>query len=948
MIRRMASSRGPLGWAGTAVGRAPLLVVAVLLAVTGVLGVFASQREVSGALELFATDSALSRDQTLVEDRFGGAATDSRVQIVFDAGNADVIGVEPVAAAARVTNALLASPEVAPHLADVEFPVVSFATPIFEAFERVEPVPIDPLQAPGYAVDEGARRALATAEGAPAAALYSRDLDLDGARARAGLLLVNFDPDLDPATARAAAQAVVDVVDGVDTTGVRVLPFNRTVLQREIAAATAAELPVLFAAGLGVIALILAFNYRTLSDVVIGLAGLGVAVVWMFGVAVLLGPRYLGVSGPFTRLSNIAPVVFLGLGIDDAIQLTTRYREHQAAGLTPRTAARRALVAVGGAIVLTSATTILGFVTNYSSPIPSIQDFGLFTAIGQLAATTIMLLLVPSVRNLLDTRRAARRRRIPAEPLALTRLVARASGLALRLPVLTILVAVALTAAGFAVSSRIPAQFDRRDFLPRGSDVRDAITLLESEFGGDRNEQTYLLLRGPLATPAAADALLGAEAALSGDPAVRPGQDGTPDVRSIAGLVADVAADPRTRAEAARLGWEGDGVAADADVAGLYALAARAEPLRAGEVLDGDALGVLRLSTAAGQRGALGLRDRLEDAAGPLRAAGLDVTVVSRPLVNDETNAALTASGSRSIVLALGAALLLLTVYFGLRVRRPVLGLLTMTAAVFVVGMVLGTMYLTGIPYNGLTVTVAAIAVGVGVTFAIHMTYRTVQEVDRGAGVDDAVRAAVQSTGAALASSGAATVAGFGALTISSLLPLQQFGIVSSLSILYAIAGAVMVLPAVLAVWGRRRLRPRPSPGGPPDQAPTLELAAAELAAARAADRDPSRFQVRLEWAALVRALPDPPRGVQQAVLGDGGVRLLLVDGRPVEAVVTRGGGGAAPDLDGVPGLELLLPPAHLPAGGVVDDVELDGDVLVLSGRVAAERSTPDRVAPGR
>jgi len=510
MIRRMASSRGPLGWAGAAVARAPLLVVAGLLAVTGVLGVFASQREVSGALELFATDSALSRDLELVEERFGGAATDSRVQVVFDAGEGDVLGVEPLAAAARVTEALLASPEVAPHLAPVDWPVLSFATPILEAFERARPEPVDPLTAPGYAVDEGARRALATPEGSPATALFSRDLrlDADEARARAGLMLVSLDPSLDAATTRAAAQAVVEVLGEVDTTGVRVLPFNGVVLQQEVAAATKAELPRLFALGLGVIAVLLALSYRSVSDVLIGLAGLGMAVVWMIGAAVLLGPRYLGVSGPFTAVSNIAPVVFLGLGIDDAIQLTTRYREHQTRGLVSRSAASRALVAVGGAIVLTSATTMLGFITNYASPIPSIQDFGLFTAIGQLAATTIMLLLVPSVRNLLDTRRAARRRSIPSEPLALTRVVARAAEVGLRVPALTIAVALAVTAAGIVVSTRIPTQFDRRDFLPRGSAVAGAITVLEEQFGGDRNEQTYLLLRGPLATPAAGNALL--------------------------------------------------------------------------------------------------------------------------------------------------------------------------------------------------------------------------------------------------------------------------------------------------------------------------------------------------------------------------------------------------------------------------------------------------------
>lgn len=905
MIWSMASPRDPLGWAGAAVGRHPLLVVAALLLITIALGTFGSQREVSGALELFATDTPLSRDMELVEQRFGRASTESRVQIVFDAGEADVLDVEPIGAATRVTEALLAAPEVGPRLAKVDRPVVSFATPVIEGLRGAG---FDPGSAPSTVIDEAAQRSLTTEEGSTAVSLYSTDLDLGQARARAGLMLVNLDPDLDPATAAQVAGAVREVLDATDTDGVRVLPFNGSILQQESAASTRRELPFLLGLGVAVIAVILAFNYRTLSDVLIGLAGLVMAVTWMFGVAVLLGPRYAGLVGPFTAVSNVSPVVFLGLGIDDAIQLTARYREDQGVGLAPRTAARTALVGVGGAIVLTSATTMLGFLTNFSSPIPPIQDFGLFTAVGQLAATTIMLLLVPSVRNLLDTRRAGRRRNVAGPPLALSALVERSMAYSLRAPVVTIVLALAVTVAGFVASTRIPSQFDRRDFLPQGSVVRDGITALEELFDGDRNEQTYVLLEGALATPAAANALLDVEGALAGDPDIRPREDGVPDIRSVAGLVADVAADPAVAGDFRQLGWAGGRFAADADVAGLYALAREREPARAAEVVaDGDGLGVLRLATTAGQEGAERLRDELLVTAGPLRDAGLDTRVVSQRLVNTETNAALTRSGTNSIATALAVAIVLLTVYFGVRVRRPFLGVLTMMAAVFVVGLVFGTMLLLDIPYNGLTVTIAAIAVGVGVTFSIHMTYRTIQEVDGGAGIDEAVQTAVRSTGAAIASSGAATVAGFGALTVSDLLPLRQFGIVSSVSILYAIIAAVLVLPAFLVVWGRRRLGTAPAP-----------------------DDEPARFQVGLEWAAVIEPLTVPPAGLQQADMGDGRVRLLLVDGQPVQADVVDGNRGPAPAPD------LVLPLDHLPEGAVVEHVEIQGDVLVFSGRIAA------------
>jgi predicted RND superfamily exporter protein len=60
---------------------------------------------------------------------------------------------------------------------------------------------------------------------------------------------------------------------------------------------------------------------------------------------------------------------------------------------------------------------------------------------------------------------------------------------------------------------------------------------------------------------------------------------------------------------------------------------------------------------------------------------------------------------------------------------------------------------------------------------------------------------AVTGTGGALLGSAATTVGGFGVLAFAILPPLQQFGIITGLTIIYAFLASVLVLPSLLVVW---------------------------------------------------------------------------------------------------------------------------------------------------
>jgi predicted RND superfamily exporter protein len=60
---------------------------------------------------------------------------------------------------------------------------------------------------------------------------------------------------------------------------------------------------------------------RTAADVGLTLTVIVLAVVWMQGLGVLLGPDYLGLIGYFSPQTQIVPILIVGLGVDFAIHL---------------------------------------------------------------------------------------------------------------------------------------------------------------------------------------------------------------------------------------------------------------------------------------------------------------------------------------------------------------------------------------------------------------------------------------------------------------------------------------------------------------------------------------------------------------------------------------------------------------------------------------------------
>lgn len=118
---------------------------------------------------------------------------------------------------------------------------------------------------------------------------------------------------------------------------------------------------------------------------------------------------------------------------------------------------------------------------------------------------------------------------------------------------------------------------------------------------------------------------------------------------------------------------------------------------------------------------------------------------------------------------------------------------------------ILAFMGFVGIPLDMMTITIAAIIIGIGVDDAIHYLHRFKKEMASGIDVKSAVKNSHASIGHAIYYTSATVVIGFSVLTVSNFVPTVYFGFLTALAMVLALLANLSVLPALLILFYRKR-----------------------------------------------------------------------------------------------------------------------------------------------
>ena len=162
-------------------------------------------------------------------------------------------------------------------------------------------------------------------------------------------------------------------------------------------------------------------------------------------------------------------------------------------------------------------------------------------------------------------------------------------------------------------------------------------------------------------------------------------------------------------------------------------------------------------------------------------------------LMNKSANAV-----SKGQVIGLVTALLAIFVVMSIMFISPKIGFLAMIPNLFPIFALFGAMGLLDISLNFSTSLIAAISLGIGVDDTIQYINRYNREVKRSHNRRGAINRALGSVGKPMIHTSAALFFAFLILVISNFVPIRQFGFLSALTILVALASNLIILPTLM------------------------------------------------------------------------------------------------------------------------------------------------------
>ena len=841
----------------SAATKRPVITILVVLLLTGFFGYMAGQAEELSTSFGGELDTPEIQAQSKLGEYFQTSGSQSVFQIIMS--GEDVLTVDGYLAWQEIQKAVSES-EIYPYLvSDQGSAVQGFFAPVDFAKAFNPSLNVSAMSDDQFKQLYNQANSQMPAEfKAFASALLSSTYDEELTTATAGLAIVTIDSSMivqdfggsDGAFIEQPRMevALADALNQISVGNIKVSGFSFGLLLGNEGDDFLEEIGMLFAQAFLIILVVLAYIFfirprkgfnilksgrRTFSDLLLSLGAILLSIGWMQGAGTILGPGFLDIIGAPNQVSQIAPIILIGLGVDYAIHFTSRYREEIGSGNTVSGSATSTLKSVGIALTLATLATIVGFLTNIVSPLPELKDFGILVSAGIFFAFFLVMTFVPAIRTLLD-RRAEKKENINVDAFSssgdsvLNKIAASSGIIPKKLKIFALILLFAISGYGYFSFTNLETIFEFTDFLPEDDPVVQTLGLLTDEFGGGFGETTSVLIEGDdLATPEAHNALIASINNLSEKEniVVYAGNVAAESVVATLGqLLAPQGAAPGAppaMPDMALLGSLGSfGVDLMSGAQGIDALKVK----ETGDVqglyeylvdLDSEAfLATLyfnednvvtaqqvRITTSAGSLGAAQLRDDIYDAFQPMSSLGISIAATNDAIVTQSVSDLISESQFQSLIFAILASMIFLILYYLIDIRKPFLGVITILPVVAIVmGTYLG-MYFLDIPLNPVTSTLSGLAIGIGVPFVIHVTNRFRETLLITDSPVDAVRTTLKTTGGSLFGSAFTTMAGFGILMTSSLKPFQQMGQVVVVALGFALVASILILPTLLVFW---------------------------------------------------------------------------------------------------------------------------------------------------
>ncbi|WP_428026128.1 efflux RND transporter permease subunit [Arcobacter sp.] len=154
-----------------------------------------------------------------------------------------------------------------------------------------------------------------------------------------------------------------------------------------------------------------------------------------------------------------------------------------------------------------------------------------------------------------------------------------------------------------------------------------------------------------------------------------------------------------------------------------------------------------------------------------------------------------------SQIKTLGFVIAILFLMFIVLFKSLKVALIAIVTNIVPIGIVFGLMGWIGIPLDIMTITIAAISIGIGVDDTIHYIHRFKEEYKIDHNYIEAMKRSHESIGYAMYYTTLAVVLGFSILVLSNLIPTIYFGLLTVIVMITMLSSALLLLPRLLIIF---------------------------------------------------------------------------------------------------------------------------------------------------
>ncbi len=522
-----------------------------------------------------------------------------------------------------------------------------------------------------------------------------------------------------------------------------------------------------------IIIVLLYLGFRSIRGVVLPLLTVGISTIWTIGLIYLTGNK-------LDIISDIIPVILLALGTAYSIHVLNRFNE-QVKNYTEQELAE-ALAGIIPPVFMAYLTTAFGFISFvFKSYLTSIKLFGIFSAIGITFAFILAVIFIPAMIATFHIKRSSQYK---PETRLVQKFLEPFAQKIYNHPRLTIAIwTIATLIFAFGIP-KIQRKVDMVSYFKKSSPIRVSQEIVDKKFSGV--SPITIVFKGDVQDPEFLKLMDSTEQYMKSiSPYVKNVLSVADLIKRMNNAMGEGYKIPDDRAKIEQLWFLLDGqevmdrlVSPDLDEAVIQAQFAS-------------------LDTKASNDFAR----KMEKYAKQHSTKDIKIAVTGLPSIYRKLDSSIILSQYSSLVLAI----ILMIAIISLVMWSFKDGLMAITPLLLTLLTSYGLMGYVHIPLSVSTVLIASVTMGVGIDYSIHILSHYREFLAKYQDTEKAIIETIRISGNAIVINVLSVALGFFTLIFSALVPIKNFGLMMSFSMIISGLAAITLLPALIIIFNKNQ-----------------------------------------------------------------------------------------------------------------------------------------------